>query len=281
MNAPLSNRPLIVVLQHAECEPLGTLEPTLAAACDLDVLPAHREHAAYRRAVDEYVRSRAYDALIALGGPVSVYQRRDVEFMDDSLELLRVSLHGDVPVLGICLGAQMLAHCLGGRVWPGHTLGLRPEIGWFPVELTPRGIVDPAFHGFSTLHPVFQWHGDTFDLPDHAWRLATGDLYRNQAFRHGRWAYGLQFHLEVTAQMVGEWVEVYSDELEALGHVDRAQLVELAERRAPELEAPVRVLAERFLALIRLARGEEERLGPDDPGVPSATAPTCPSTSPT
>ena len=251
------NRPQILVLQHGEHEPLGMLEPALSASCDVRVLHAYREPVAYRHAIKDLVKSQAYDALIALGGPVSVYQREDVEFIDDSLAILRASLHREIPVLGICLGAQMVAHCLGGRVWPGRIKGLRKEVGWFPLELTPRGIVDPGFHGFPVLEPVFQWHGDSFDLPPLAWRLASGHLYRNQAFRFGHWVYGLQFHIEATAAMVAEWVHVFADELAALDHVKPDLLVELAERHAPAWEAPARVLAERFVALALRARGEE------------------------
>jgi GMP synthase (glutamine-hydrolysing) len=242
-------QPLVLVLQHAACEPLGLLEPVLATSCRLRVLHAYREPVAYRHAVAEAVKSAEYDAVIALGGPVSVYEREDVEFIDSSLALLRAALRRDVPVLGICLGAQMLAQCLGARVWPGRTKGLRKEIGWFSVGLTPRGRVDPAFHGFPENVLVFQWHGDTFDLPTGSWPLATGRPYRNQAFRFGRWVYGLQFHVEVTADMVAQWVREYADELASLDHVKPDLLVELATRHAPALASPAEVLAERFVAL--------------------------------
>ena len=105
----------------------------------------------------------------------------------------------DLPVLGICLGAQLLAKTLGARVYPNRV----KEIGWYPIELTPAAADDPLF-AQSGAQTVFQWHGDTFDLPAGAVHLARSPLCENQAFRYGHNAYGLQFHIEMTAAMIDD-----------------------------------------------------------------------------
>jgi GMP synthase (glutamine-hydrolysing) len=225
-------RPAVLVLQHAIHEPLGTLEPVLATAAELHTLAAYADSVEYSHAVDGFANSGAYDAVIALGGPVGVYER------------------DEVPVLGLCLGAQLLAWTLGAQVRPGRTLGLQKEIGWRRVRLTERGRVDPAFHGFNDDEPVFQWHGDTFDIPEGAWRLAGSDLYPNQAFRFGRWVYGLQFHVEVTPELAGRWTEVYAPELAALDSVDAAGIVSMAGRQAPLQKGRSLALGRHFVECI-------------------------------
>jgi GMP synthase-like glutamine amidotransferase len=138
-------------------------------------------------------------ALIFMGGPMSV---------NDPLPWLRIeercivrAISSGVPVLGICLGAQLLAKCLGARVYPmGHK-----EIGWFPVRFTDAAREDPLLQGLQSEETMFHWHGETFDLPAGAERLAESDLCINQAFRLGAHLYGLQFHPEVTPEMIAAW----------------------------------------------------------------------------
>lgn len=238
--------PRVVVLHHIACEGLGTLEPVLAAELDLEILPAYAAVRPYRERIEELVQSGAYEGVIALGGPMAVYEREEFEALEYSLRLLRAALHRDVPVLGICLGAQLLAYSLGAQVVPGRTLGLRKEIGWYPVELSERGKVDPAFHGFRSGERVFHWHGDTFSLPERAWRLAGSTLYPNQAFRVGRWTYGVQFHMEVTAEMVAEWVQLYASELDTLDYIDREVVLAGAAKYAPRLAGHAEVFGKHF-----------------------------------
>jgi GMP synthase-like glutamine amidotransferase len=148
-------------------------------------------------------------------------------------------------VLGVCLGVQLLAASLGARVYPGQT----PEIGLLPVALTAEGHDDPVFGGVSEELVTLQWHGDTFDLPDGAVRLASSPAYENQAFRFER-AYGVQFHLEVSTEMVREWAEVpaYITALErTLGVEGAPAFLTAIEERAQTMRAEGRALFERWL----------------------------------
>ncbi len=133
-----------------------------------------------------------------LGGPMGVYERDRFHFLDDEMVLARRAAEGGVPFLGICLGSQILAEAMGGKVYPGKEV----ELGWAPVTLNDEGRSDPTLGGAGERFEVFQWHGDTFDLPTGAVGLASSAVYPNQAFRWGRRAYGLQFHLEFTPAII-------------------------------------------------------------------------------
>lgn len=250
----------VVVIQHAELEGLGTFGPLLNARCQVETLRAFAGDEVYRRQVDALLRAPDIDALVVLGGPDSAAGRERPPRLDQSLRLLHKAVRDDIPVLGICLGAQLLAWTLGAGVWAGRTRGKEKEIGWYQVSLAPRGLVDPAFHGFNPVDPVFHWHGDSFDLPAGAWRLAETPLYRNQAFRWGRWAYGLQFHLEVTGQMVSDWVDAGAEELASLKRADPDLIVSRAARLVPLLKPKAETFISFFLDCIERRRTEEEAL---------------------
>jgi GMP synthase-like glutamine amidotransferase len=153
-----------------------------------------------------------FRCLIILGGPMGVYEMDRYPHLKIASRLIREGINREMNILGICLGAQLLAHCLGADVYMGH----EKEIGWFNIEITADGISDPHMQRLAT-HPdigdfwkifkVFHWHGDTFDLPMDAVRLASSSLYENQAFRYGKNVYAFQFHIEVTEEMVYEWLK--------------------------------------------------------------------------
>jgi GMP synthase (glutamine-hydrolysing) len=191
-----------LVIKQIDCEGPGTLEDTFSRH-GVDVTLAHP----YRGEPLPELSGRQF--LVLLGGPMGVYERDRYPFIDAEAALVRQAVSQDIPTLGICLGSQIVADALGGRV----TKHSAKEIGAMSVALTPDGATDPLFQGLEPLVPVFQWHGDTFSIPPGAVRLASSPVTQNQAFRHGRRTYGFQFHLEVTLEMVTAWLAEYAAEI--------------------------------------------------------------------
>lgn len=191
------------VFQHIACEDLGTLAETLAGRrFQANYIRLYAGHAI----PEDWGSGRA---LIFLGGPMSVNDESRYAYLAAEKAVIRSALARQMPMLGICLGAQLLAAAAGSRVYPGA----RPEIGWEPVSLTMEGRQDPVLSPLAQLAAVFHWHGETFDLPPGALRLAFSALTVNQAFRLGRIAYGLQFHLEITAPTIDAWQREYAGDL--------------------------------------------------------------------
>lgn len=179
--------------------------------------------------------------LIVMGGPMGVYEQDRYPFLKRELSFIRKAMEADKPVLGICLGSQLIAHALGARVYPNA----KKEIGWYRVHLTSEGKKDPLMKGANAPW-VFQWHGDTFDLPRGARRLASSTLCKNQAFRYGDNVYALQYHLEVDGPMIREWLDQPGAEME-LAAVDpgtREKMTSALRLRLPAL----RPLAQRFFS---------------------------------
>ena len=139
--------------------------------------------------------------VIVLGGPMGVRDASSLPFLAAEQRLLRAAVQHDLPVLGVCLGAQLLAAALGARVEKGPA----PEIGPGEVRLTADGLNDPVLGGAGAALPVVHWHEDTFEVPSGAVRLAESPLCRNQAFRVGQRAYAFQFHLEVDRALADAW----------------------------------------------------------------------------
>jgi GMP synthase (glutamine-hydrolysing) len=149
---------------------------------------------------------RSYSHIVIMGGPMAVYEMDRTPYLKDEALFIKKAVHAHKHVLGVCLGAQMLAHVLGARVYPGDA----KEIGWYDVTLTEEGMRDRCMAGLAVdggkTAQVFHWHGDTFDLPQGAVRLASSALYPNQAFRYDDRVYALQFHVEVTPGIVDGWL---------------------------------------------------------------------------
>jgi GMP synthase-like glutamine amidotransferase len=148
----------------------------------------------------------SFTHLVIMGGPMAVYEMHRYSYLVKEARLIDAAIKANKHVLGVCLGAQMVAHVLGAKVYPGR----KKEIGWHEVALTSGGMSDPLMSTLA-LHDrnaalVFQWHGDTFDLPHNTEWLASSDLFPNQAFRHADRAYALQFHIEVTPAIVLDWM---------------------------------------------------------------------------
>lgn len=138
--------------------------------------------------------------LILMGGPMSVND--DLPWIRQEIAAIQSAAARGMPVLGVCLGAQLIARALGARVYPNG----EKEIGWSPLHWTAAAGSDSLFAGLPNPQMVFQWHGETFDLPQGAEHLAYSDACRNQAFRARENVYGIQFHLEVTPEIVADWL---------------------------------------------------------------------------
>lgn len=151
------------------------------------------------------------DLLVVLGGPIGVYEQDAYPFLRDELRLLERRLAAGRPILGICLGCQLLARALGARVFAGGG----KEIGWSPLKLTDAGKRSPLRHLQGDDVRVLHWHGDTFDLPEGAERLASTDAYQNQAFAVGMAVLGLQFHAEVSPSALEYWFVGHASEIAA------------------------------------------------------------------
>ncbi len=184
------------VLQHVAWEEPGLIA-TEAEARGLSIDIRRLDLGASIPRVDEVA------GLVVMGGPMGAYETDKFPFLACECSLIRELVLRNRPVLGVCLGAQLLASALGARVFPGHG----PEIGFGSVQLTMEGRQDPLLGPAGPDIPVFHWHGDTFDLPGGAMLLASSADYPHQAFRFGKCAYGLQFHIEPDAKMWSAWRE--------------------------------------------------------------------------
>jgi GMP synthase (glutamine-hydrolysing) len=195
----MSNK--ILVLQHSPSETLGLFEDELKKAnFTWETLIVSGD-----TLWPSSVKLEEYGGFIILGGPMGVYEKDKYPWISKELMVVQEILRQKKPILGVCLGAQIIAEAAGGRVYPGHG----PEIGWFPIRLDDWFYKrNPCFFQIDPTkpHTVFQWHGDTFELPSEAYRLAWNDNYRNQAFCFNGNAIGLQFHVEVTEDMVRDWL---------------------------------------------------------------------------
>lgn len=191
-------RPKILVFQHVPYEPLGTLDPLLKEA------GFRIRYVNFGRQPESRPSLDGYEALIILGGPMNSDQIDSHPNLITEIEIIREAVSREMSVLGICLGAQLLAKALGGEVRRNATR----EIGWHDVALTEHGVSDPVLAAFSDVQKVFQWHEDGVKLPPDAIHLASSDASHVQAFRFGEHAYGFQFHLEVNQSLIERWLTV-------------------------------------------------------------------------
>ena len=160
------------------------------------------------------------DLLIILGGPIGVDDEADYPFLRDELQLIEHRLKAELPTLGICLGAQLMARALGASVYSGEV----KEIGWLPLKLTTEGMQSPLKFLSSEQTSMLHWHGDTFDLPTGAILLASTINYQNQAFAWGKNCLALQFHPEVTAGGLERWFIGHTVEISATSGISIPRL---------------------------------------------------------
>lgn len=199
----------LLVCQHVAHELLGILDPLLRDA------GFRIRYVNFARQPDREPSMDRYHGLVVLGGPMNCDQTDRYPHLATEIGLIDAAIAAGKPVLGICLGSQLIARALGARVRRNPVR----EIGWYPLRPTGAAAGDPLFAALAPSQPVFQWHGDTFDLPAGAVHLAASPDCAHQAFRYGENVYGLQFHLEVDRPMIERWLRVTGNrrELAALG----------------------------------------------------------------
>lgn len=228
----------VLALRHVRHEHLGTLEAIF------------RRYGLVFQYVDVLVETpRAFQpdqlaGLVVLGGPMSVDETQRYPALAAEAGWIKDAVELGLPVLGICLGSQLLAKALGARVYANRV----KEIGWYSLELTSAAQWDRLFAGCASSQTVFQWHGDTFELPSGAVHLARSAVCPHQAFRYGERAYGLQFHLEVTAELIDEWL-IQPDnhrELAGLDYIDPDEIRRRTPREMPALAALGEEVLSRF-----------------------------------
>ena len=203
------------VITHVAFEDLGSFETILReAGFNIEYLNAGSDDLGV-------VSAKTDDLLIVLGGPISVNDIDEYPFIKDELKILTARLAADMPTLGICLGAQLIARALGAKVYPGQ----HKEIGWAPVKLTAAGSRSALRHLVGEEVRVLHWHGETFDMPEDAEHLATSELYPNQAFSYGK-TLALQFHPEITARGLEQWFIGHTVEIHQTDGVSVNQLRE-------------------------------------------------------
>lgn len=194
----------VLILKNVASEGPGTLEDFF------------RQRGTYYKivncATENIPGSKDFDTVVMLGGPMSVNEEDVYPYIKKETALVKEFVAKRKKIFGICLGAQIMAKALGAKVYPGP----EKEVGWYDIELTDGGrrdrcmkelAVHPGAGDFRTRFGVFHWHGETFDIPEGAVRLAKSELYPNQAFRYGEGAYAFQFHIEVRKEMIYEWLE--------------------------------------------------------------------------
>lgn len=209
--------PRLLVFQHVAHEILGTLDPLLRDA------GFRIKYVNFERHPDTVPNLEGYDGLIVLGGPMNVDEVESYPNLKTEVDLIRLAIDKEMPVLGVCLGSQLLAKALGASVVKNS----EKEIGWYDVSPTGEGLEDSLLSNFMQTEKIFQWHGDTFDLPEGAKLLASSPLCKHQAFKYGDRVYGFQFHLEVDKPMIERWLRVPENkkEIEDLkGKIDPDQI---------------------------------------------------------
>ncbi|HXG52988.1 MAG TPA: gamma-glutamyl-gamma-aminobutyrate hydrolase family protein [candidate division Zixibacteria bacterium] len=233
----------ILVLQHVSHETLGTFAPLLSRR------GFRADRVNFARRPDARPRLDGHLAVVVLGGPMSANDASRLPHIAVELALIEEAMKRGVPLLGVCLGSQLIAKALGAAVYPNP----EKEIGWYEVvpEAGARG--DPLFGGWAGPQKVFQWHGETFDLPPGTVHLASSSLCRNQAFRYGACTYGLQFHLEVDEPMIRRWLRVPENarEIAALrGKISARAILAETPARAARLRRLGRGVFSEFLRLL-------------------------------
>jgi GMP synthase (glutamine-hydrolysing) len=241
-----------LVLQHISCEPPAVYEDVLRER-HTDI---HRVELDEQQALPDW---RDFNAIIAMGGPMSANDDQELPWLRDEKRLISEAVRAGTPYWGVCLGCQLLAASLGARVCRGQ----RPEVGMLQVRLSQQGEDDPIFGHAPREFLTLQWHNDTFELPAGGVLLASSSIYAAQAFRWGSSAYGLQFHLEVSPALARQWGQIpaYANDLSAvLGPNALPNLISEIESSADAVNSLGRKLFENWLSNVALPNKSKAKL---------------------
>ncbi len=226
-----------VVLQHADAEKPGIIADALASH-------GHSTQPILTFKGEQVPPDlEGVQGVVIMGGPMSVYEQRQYPFLKDEIRLVEKALRVGKPVLGVCLGSQLLAASLGSKVRKGQK-----EIGWYPVTLTEHAAEDPLLKNIERSFMACHWHGDIFDLPGGAARLAGSSLTDCQAFRYGQNAYGFLFHMEMTYEVLQAMARTFADELKEEG-IEGEEIVRQGEEYLPDLQKVGNIIFERWAEL--------------------------------
>jgi len=233
-----------LVVQHVAVEGTGRIAGALAAAgVATDTIRVYEGETVPRELTGAH-------GLVVMGGPMGVYEAHRYPHLNDERALIARAVAEGVPVLGVCLGSQLLAAALGAEVRPSG----RQEIGWLPVELRAAAARDPLFAGVPETFAPLHWHGDVFDLPPGAESLASSALTAHQVFRAGDRAWGVLFHLEVDAAQVAAMAQTFSSDLVSAG-IDAAALVAESHGAAAAVGGIADTVFGRFATLVAARAG--------------------------
>lgn len=230
----------LTVIQHHASEDLGTFEPILVATglsvCSIRVFAGEKVPAQIKD--DD-------DGLIVLGGSFGVYESEKHPFLRDEIRLIESALREDKPVLGICLGSQMLASALGAKVYKSG----RQEIGWHSVALSEAGKSDALFGDAGNEFTAFHWHGDAFDLPGGAVSLASSAMTEHQAFRYANKFYGILFHPEATEEIINCMTRDFAEDAAEAGS-SRKEILQDTDEHLPGFQTIAGGIFNRWMKLI-------------------------------
>ena len=188
-------------------------------------------------------------AIVVLGGPMNVYEEDKYSFLKDEDRFIKDIIAKKIPFMGICLGSQLLSKAAGSTV----TKSPVKEVGFFDVELTKDGKVDPLFKGLENKINIYHWHGDMFNIPSGGKLLATANGCPHQAFKVGPYAYGLQFHVEITDVSINEWATEYiKDHAELKTKMEKMMMDYYAKRK--EFNSTAEQIYTNFLKIIKSAK---------------------------
>jgi GMP synthase-like glutamine amidotransferase len=231
----------VLVVQNFDDTGLGQVGTALTeAGADIDIRNVHRGEALPETAA-------GHDACVVLGGGQNALDDQNYPYIPALLGLIRGFIEADKALLGICLGSQLLARGYGAE----NQIGCAEEFGWHWVGLTDEAVRDPVLGGLPAEFPIFQWHDDTFSLPQGAVRLASNAVAVNQAFRIGRAGYGIQFHFEADRKLVRVWNAAFA-EMIAARHPDwSARFEDEATRHGPLADAIGLAMARAWVRLVR------------------------------